>query len=234
MRLPHLTLIALLFATASLTACGDDAFAVRYDPDFPRGGTTVSVFGVFRDGRLNPDVWDALGPRLSAPFHSTSCDLEFSPRFVTANADLAGAVDDYTRDYGPSDELLDRFAPLAKSDAILLFTISGHPRQASADAGAPAAAMPAPRGRRGRGGGVIGGSHETDRNAFELSATLFSVKLHRSVAVIAMSYRGGSADDAYARFADRLAKELPNSSCVAWSGDAPLPDAKSVRAMPEP
>src|SRR3954454_4399712 len=51
---------ALAFIVGLALSCAPDGpkFAVNYAPGFVKDGLNISVFGVFRDGRVNPEAWD--------------------------------------------------------------------------------------------------------------------------------------------------------------------------------
>jgi hypothetical protein len=79
--------------------------------------------------------------------------------FTDANPELADAIDDYTKENGVSDELLEKFAPLAKGDTILLIAIDGQlpkPLAASADKPAKPAQNPSSSGQGNSGGSGAG------------------------------------------------------------------------------
>lgn len=228
----------------TLTACADDGaqFNVKHAPEFVTSGTKVSVFGIFKDGRMTPESWDAIGPRLSRPFgKSTACDVAYGEKLVSTAPALSSAVDDYARANGVTDDLLDQFAPMAKGDAILLITIAGRPPQPIAASQLPQQTpAQSPRSMGGMGGRRGAGQmappardmHPTDHSVFEVSATLFSVRLHRSVGVIAMTYSGANVDEALGKFTARLGEELPGASCTEWNWDAHVDDEK-IRKMIE-
>src|SRR5207244_3335524 len=119
------------------------------------------------------------------------CEVAYGDKLLTTAPGLSSAVDDYARANGVTDDLLDRLAPMAKGDTIMILTIAGRPPQPIGDKGAqvssPAPSQPMMRGRRGLAGGMPSGSSETlprtDNNVFEMSASLFSIRLHRSVAM---------------------------------------------------
>jgi hypothetical protein len=72
----------------------------------------------------------------------------------------------------------------------------------------------------------------TDRSIFEVSASLFSVRLHRSVAFVGMTYSGSSTDEALKKFADKLRAEMPGSACSGWKWDVHIDD-EPIRTMSE-
>ncbi len=225
-----------------MTACADDGtqFSVKHAPEFVTTGAKVSVFGIFKDGRMTPESWDAIGPRLSRAFGKpTVCGVAYGERLVSTAPALSSAVDDYARANGVTDDLLDQFGPMATGDAIVVITIAGHPPQPIAASELPRQApAQSPRNMGGMGGRQGAGQmappardlHPTDRSLFEVSATLFSVRLHRSVGVIAMTYSGANVDQAIDKFAARLAEELPGASCTDWNWDTHVDDER-IRKM---
>ena len=155
-------------AICAVAACatsgdGQPQFTVTRATDFSQG-KTVSVFGIFRNGRLGPEAWDDFGAELSVPFSQKVCEAAYTRDLANTKPDLTSAVDDYAKENGVSDELLDRFAPLAKGDTIMVIAMTGQPSRPTADAGAGKASKPAtaraPSGQGnygGPGGGPGGG-----------------------------------------------------------------------------
>ncbi len=230
--------IGILLGAAGCADGGAD-FTVKHAPEFSTSNTKVSVFGIFKDGRMTPESWDAIGVRLSRPLGKTSaCEVAYSEKLATTTPALSSAVDDYARANGVTDDLLDQFAPMAKGDAILLITIAGHPPQPIAASSLPTQTpSQSPRNMGGRRGSSQMSApardpHPTDRSVFEVSATLFSVRLHRSVGVVSMTYSGASVDEAIDKFTARLTEELPGASCTDWNWDAKVDDER-IRKMIE-
>ena len=218
----------------ALAACASDAsFDVRYANDYAKPAS-VSIFGVFKDGRMNQAAWDALGARFSAPLHGVRCEILFGEKLAQASPDLAPFIDDYTRRNGVTDDVLDKLAPLAMGDSVLLITIAGHPPQSTRDGGAPPPQQsPSPMsrgaGRRGRGmGAPYGGGRAADTSVYEVSASLFSVKTHHAVGLIGMTYSGASVDEALKKFTDKLGTELGGATCAGWDASRPL-DADQLK-----
>jgi hypothetical protein len=160
-----------LLTVAAFTACatpGEGPPEVNVVPA-PEAAVpeSVSVFGIFRNGRMSPESWEDLGKALSAPFSAGICKAAYDVVFTDANPELADAIDDYTKENGVSDELLAKFAPIAKGDTILLIAIDGQlPKPAAAGAEKPAtpAQTPSSSGQgnyggsgAGQGGGSGGG-----------------------------------------------------------------------------
>jgi len=99
---------AALACLGIAVACSEDEtqFQVRFAPDFAKSQARVSILGVFRDGRMNAETWDELGPRLSAPFGGSanaSCPIGFDKGFFSAKEHRAvGLVAmQYTGSNGP-------------------------------------------------------------------------------------------------------------------------------------
>lgn len=97
-----------LLAALACTSCGDDAFTVRFAPEYPRGQASVSVLGVFKDGRMSAEAWEQLGPTLAASFGS--CTPLYGTQFLANDGEIASGIDDYVRANGVTDELLDWLA----------------------------------------------------------------------------------------------------------------------------
>jgi hypothetical protein len=202
----------------------------------PSAGHTVSFVGVYKDGRMNSDSWDTIAPRLTAAFGATPCTPLYGAPLLTQSAPLASAIDDYARANGPGDDLMAQLAPAAKGDLLAVVTISGRlPRPPSSqDAGALPASAPAMGGGRGMRGGRMGmgGSgrqaEPADTSTLELSVSLFSASTGHAVGLVALEYSGASVDDAIARFAAKVATELPGARCDVW-GPVDRLDAQKVR-----
>jgi len=219
-----------------LPGCSDEAqFTSRFASDFAHPSHTVSVLGVFRDGRMSSDAWDSVGPKLSTPFGKT-CDTAYGA-LVGTNQALSAAIDDYVRANGPGDELLEQLAPAATGDLILVYTVAGAiapkktpgPDTSTVSGGAPGGAMSGGKYRGTRPGGTMGarGMPATSTNAaLEVSASLYSVSAHRAVGFVAMGYDGASLDEALQRMATKLGTTLPQSTCGGWNWDAHVDDAR--------
>ena len=219
-------------------AGGDAEFATKYAPNMRRDGMTVSVFGVYKDGRMSAEAWTELAPRFASALGGAACESLQADPLVVSDRPLASALDDVTRADGVNDELLDVFAPAASGDALLLVTISGHPPSAR-PANRAADGTPAPyvsQGKQGRGVVNQGRNQPASPNftggpstdVYSVSAALFSVKEHHIIALVAMSYTGKSIDAAMVSFVARLRVELPNLRCQGWKPDAKI-DAERVR-----
>jgi hypothetical protein len=238
-RLPPATAFASLLLLLPLApACSQDAqFTTRFAADFVHPSHTVSVLGVFRDGRMSSDAWETVGPKLSTPFGKT-CDTAYGA-LIGTNPTLSAAIDDYVRANGPGDELLEQLAPAATGDLIVVYTVAGHvaPKAASTgpdtsgvSGGAPGGAMSGGSKYRGsRQSTTPGRGMATPTNtnaAFEVSASFYSVSGRRSVGVVAMGYDGPSLDEALQRMAAKLGMTLPQSTCGGWNLEAHLDEAK--------
>ena len=180
--------------------------------------------GVFKNGQLSADAWEDLGPSLSRAFGKSACEIAYEPAFLSSNPRLAGTIDSYTKANGITDDLLEQLGPLAKGDAILTVTVVGEVA-APADAGSiPAStppSTPAPRGRGGRGRrGMSPGNQirrsEGERSKLEIAAWVYSVTMHRPVALVSMTYSGHNATEAVDKFGHELEKDLRGAVCTGW------------------
>jgi hypothetical protein len=239
-------LLGLAFA-AGCVACGDASFTTRFASDYVRDRHVVSVLGVYRDGRMSSDAWGSIGPKISAALGAKSCNIAYAEPLVSTNGTLWSAIDDYARANGPTDDLLVQLAPAAKGDLILVLTFAGKVRgpvkgplaeEAAAASSGGGGGPGGPGGMGGRGAGGpprASGRHKenSDTNALDLSASVFSVARGHSVALVSMEYSGTSADEAIALFSAKLARELRGTTCAGWSWDAPV-DAAHIRQMIDP
>jgi hypothetical protein len=76
-----------------------------------------------------------------------------------------------------------------------------------------------------RGSGGMRKALDTS-SAFEMSASLYSVADKKSVGIVTLEYDGKSVEDAVARLAERLGKELPGSRCGGWNWDVKVDDQR--------
>ena len=230
----------LLFALGCLpiVACaGSDAeFHVRFPPDAPRSVANVSVLGVYKDGRLAPEAWETLGAPLTSML-SGACSPGFDDALAVKDLSLSSAIDDYSRANGPTDGLLDAIAPAARGDAILVFSVSGHPphqkTSLNGDQGTPinAGPMSAP-GRRSRGMAPSAFSVTRTNNAYEISASIYSPSQHRQLGFVGMTYTGESTEEAMKAFVERMKSELPRDVCAGWDWKGKV-DASAISSIKE-
>ena len=226
--------LAILVLAPVASACHADAtFNTNFASGFAPGGHTVSVFGVYKDGQMSSSSWGSIGPKVAAALGASRCDPAFDATLATTNADLASAVEDYTRADGPTDDLLVQLAPAAKGDLILVVTFAG--KLPPPDKGPNITKEPSTMGGNGQGSMQNWKSRAAapSTDELDLSASLFSVAHSQSVAVVAMQYTGGSIDDAIAKFATKLGHALPQATCAGWNWDAKL-DPERIRKSIEP
>jgi hypothetical protein len=229
--LTSLALAALLGLSAG---CSDDSFHVERGPEFPRGpNPTIAVFGVYRDGRLAPEAWDLFRQRMASVYGPSPCEPGYPDILAPSGTAALQAVDDYTRENGVTDELLDKLAPMTSADLLLLLTLTGRPSKAVDSAGpSPATTAPPPTmrgsGRRGASAPPRGAPPQTP--TFEAVGILFSVKAHKSVEAIRMTYTGQSMDEALERFTAKLGSELSGAKCGTWKADLHI-EASDVRRL---
>jgi hypothetical protein len=238
----RLNRLLLLIATSLAGACSDATqFTTRTAAGFARTGHRVSVLGVYKDGRLNPDVWEQIGPGLAASLGG-QCGLGYDA-LVGSNPTLSGSIDDYTRANGIGDELLTELAPAATGDVILVVTIAGQVASSKLpnlpDTGSTTSSAPGAMSNKYRGPSLgqtptsVMRAHRpgaiADGTSFEMSASFFSVADHRSVGLVAMHYGGQSVDEAITQMADRLRREMPGLACAGWSWEGV--DEKSIKAL---
>ena len=242
-------LVSLSPLPLCLCACSSDAqLASRFASDFAHTPHTLAVLGVYKDGRMSSEAWEQVGPGLSRPFGAT-CDTGFA-QLEEKNQTLSGAIDDYARANGVGDDLLEQLAPAAQGDIILVVTVAGRvgskgpnlPDTSTLATGTPGigsskyrsgSAIGSPTGASGmRSSGAMRRPIDTTA-ALEMTASLYSVPEKKSVGIVTLEYDGKSVDDAIARLAERLGKELPGSRCGGWNWDVKVDDQR-IRELGAP
>jgi hypothetical protein len=225
------SIVGLLLA-ASTVACADESSVrVKVAQGFTPGPTNVSVLGVFRDGRMSVDAWGPIAIPLSAAIGGLSmCEPAFSARLQRENEPLFASIDDEAKSDGITEDLLTKLAPAAQGDQILAITMHGSvggTTDKASGLSTPHASAPQTRGMGG--GGMRGNRGMQQREpttrgpspkALEMSATLFSARLHQPMARVTVIYTGTNADEAVRQFTAEIGKIVPGSACKGWSWPA--------------
>lgn len=227
--------VCLAASLAALTcSCGEAGvyYDVKFAPGFAPGPTTVSVLGVYQDGRMSNETWNELDARLAPVLGQPSCEAIWGEDFRRSNPDLFEQIDRTSQAEGVTEDMLDRFSEAALGDAIMV--ISLHVRRV-AESGAQgdatgagsrnpySATGPLPGSRGARGGPPPRpGAIRPDRwqgQEIRLAATLFSAKSHQPMGRIVLTYLGTNIDDATRRFVKKIGESLPGSMCKGWKVD---------------
>lgn len=216
----------LLFVCATVAAsCATSKPTVSYAPGFVKENPKISIFGVFRDGRMNPEIWEDLGPAFATALHREACGIAASGAMRISSAPLFNALDGVARSDGITDQLLEKFAPAATGDSILVIVMAGRlPKKAAesevSTTTTTAAQMRGGGGRRPQGGTRSPGPHaHADHDVLELSASLYSKKMRQSVAMVEMTYRGASEKEAVQQLTEKIAAAFPGATCEGWLAD---------------
>jgi len=227
----------------ALAGCGTPqaVYATNFAPDFTPAHHTVSVLGVYKDGRMSSEAWDAISARVSRSLGGAKCESAYADAVASPRHALWMAIDDYTQANGPTDDLLAKIAPAALGDMVLVVIVAGKlptPEKVKVQdesmARGPGQTMGGGRAGSGTLGGMRNGGgrmFRTDPGAadrLDLSASLFSVPKAASVALVALQYSGESIDDAIEKFTTKLAGTLPGAACVGWNWEAKI-DPDTIR-----
>jgi hypothetical protein len=219
----------------ALLGCDDGGgeLTAKFAASFAPGPHTVSVLGVYQDGRMSLGSWDDLAPYLVPALHSGQCAVGYDA-LARSGGPLAEAIDRFAREDGPTDELLAQLAPAAEGDLVLVLTFAGKlPTKVRDKGAAQAAAAPSAGGGRRRGGrrgrGAPTAEAAADPNRLDISASLFSVPQRRSVALIQMRYSGASVQDAMTKFTGKLTESVPDLKCVGWNWSVKI-DPEALQA----
>jgi hypothetical protein len=241
MRRP-LALLALVLALPATAACVDDAsVTVKLAEGYTPGPASVSVLGVFRDGRMSIDTWIPMAPLVSTALGAATadvCEPAYGEQLQHEHEDVFSTFDRDVRDNGITADLLTRMEPHAQGDFILTISVHGTvgqtseaPKASSQQQGRGASPPQSMRGAggTGRNRGAMGGNvreapaRGPGLRPVELSASLYSIRLHAPVARLKMLYSGQSADEALRRFAAEVSALAPGSKCKGWSWPKDLP-----------
>jgi hypothetical protein len=172
---------------------------------------------------MSSEAWDELRPRIEASFGGSRCEAAYREPVGSTNDPLPGAIGDYARTNGPTDDLLVQLAPAAQGDLILVLTVAGQ-----LPVPAKVTVHDAPRRPAGKGRSAS----DADPNMLQLSASLFSVARGHSVAMVDMKYTGSSARDAVEQFAARLSQSFPATVCRGWNWNVNI-DPEPIRKLME-
>lgn len=216
--------IAIILAAAA-TSCADGPHVeARYAPEFTPKPGKIAILGAFQGGRMSSDAWIPIGPRIGSALGHTTCEAAFGEKLKRADQELYEKIDAEVAENGITDEMLDRLAPKTDADLIMTVTVLGRsqravtPSAASQDPTMPGYRPGAAGGNVARGRSTRGKTMEW--RGTEIHASLFSVKLHRSVGKITLRFGGSNFDAGIGVFAAKLGAELPGSTCAAWAWDA--------------
>jgi hypothetical protein len=210
-------------------------FVETFAPDFQHARHTVSVFGVFKDGQVSSEAWDALRPHLDPLLGGSQCAIACDARLAASDTPLFSAIDDYTRANGPSDDLLAELAPAALGDLILVLVEDGKLPEVEKLSIVDSAPTKQPGPNPGHGSGFSAFESSKRRTGesgdrLQLSASLYSIAQGRSVALLDLRYSGTSREEAIDEFAARLARALPETRCGGWAWRATV-DADHIRRL---
>ncbi|MGO9838591.1 MAG: hypothetical protein ACLP1X_30785 [Polyangiaceae bacterium] len=238
-RLLHVPLSLLLLAAG----CQHEAvYATTFAPDFSPPHHVVSVLGVYKDGKMSSEAWDAIAARVSRSLGAARCEAAYTEIATSPNHALWSAVDEYTLANGPTDDLLAKIAPAARGDLVLVVIVAGKlPIQEKIklqdeSQNRRLAGSQAHQSGMGGGGGVPRNSGPMFRppapppavDRLDLSASLFSVPKAASVALVALEYSGESVDEAIDGFTAKVASALPGATCTGWNWEAKI-DPEAIR-----
>jgi hypothetical protein len=209
---------------------------VSYAPGFVKENRTISIFGVFRDGRMNPEIWEELGPSFATALRREACGIAVGGAMRVSSPPLFSAIDSAARSDGITDELLEKFAAAAQGDSILVIVMTGRLPKKAAGGEVGTTTTTAAQMRGGGGGGRPPGAGpgapqqqpHAGHESLELSASLYSKKMRQSAAMVAMTYKGTSEAEAFKQFAERVAAAFPGATCEGWLADLGV-DPESLR-----
>ena len=222
--------VALAAMLSSASCAGPrEHFDVKYASDFQPVPTSVSIFGVLQDGLMSEDGAVVLGQRIFRAFRRDACEIAYDATLGRSNPEMFAFLDKQARENGITDDLLGNIAAHAKGEVIVAFQVFGRPPGRSAESSDAKPVLLAHGGDMGGPSPYPRSSHK-EPDAFEVSASFFSVRLHRTVAFLRMEYSGGSVDEAMTKLSDKLVVTFPGVTCVGWSLPSASPRTEKAGA----
>jgi hypothetical protein len=206
--------LGVLFALGAASCADGVQLRVQTSPEFAGGNATVSMLGVFHDGRMNVDSWQKASSPVSSALGGSDCAALFTDALQQGDPTLYSEIDTSTQSDGITDDLLAKLAPRAGGDLIVTVSIHGKTRAATRQemSRIPRAAVQQP----GQAQPV-----RLVKQLLELSASVYSIKQGRSVARMSVVYPSTTFDHAIRRFSTELAAFMPGATCRPWREKAP-------------
>ncbi|HVW25654.1 MAG TPA: hypothetical protein VHC69_09805 [Polyangiaceae bacterium] len=216
-------MLALALTTC---ACGADVTTYRA-PNYAPRRVTLSVLGVFKNGRMDAAAWNDWAPTIADATGDETCTAAFDDRMEKAAPALFNELDESTRQDGVTDEILDRVAPSALGNAIMILEVFGRPtpmKKAEDVEASPQQAPPAsaPLSGRGRGRGRLGGANQSaarngpPTDALEVSIGVYSIRDQQVIASVQMHPDAGESADALQKLSEKLRETLHGAKCAGW------------------
>jgi len=214
-----------VFIGLAVVACGTDVTMYRAASYTPRD-ITLSVLGVFRNGRMDPGAWAEWAPTIAAAVGDGTCSAAFDDRMEKGAPALFSELDESTRQDGITDEILDRAAPSALGGAILVIEVFGRasspkkPANGEASSGpAPASSQPSVGRRQGRGRmrGASAAPPQPPRDLLEVSIGVYSIRDRQVTASVQMHADAGASSDALHELSGKLRDTLHGARCAGWT-----------------
>jgi hypothetical protein len=108
-------------------ACAESSSRVelKYASDFRPGSTTVSVFGTFRNGQMDPEFGALLAPAINTAFGPGRCEVAYGSELSRRDPELYAALGEQAKAEGVSDELLEKVAPMSQGELLLVVSVHG-------------------------------------------------------------------------------------------------------------
>jgi hypothetical protein len=231
----QLSLAAL--ATLPLVGCADASTVhAAYAPGWTRPSRgSISVLGLYRDGRMDADSWDGMEPYAARALGSSACPRPLDDAWTGSRVE------------GISDGWLATVAPLATGDYVLVIAEQRQTTGTTASSGSGSSTSSGSGGSGlGKGKAVLllipllpvlaavliadelaKEKEKSQKNAIDFVGVLFSRSAAKTVVAIHSHVTGMPEADARRDFAETLGRSFPGLQCGGWKGvpAAPVPAA---------
>ena len=205
-------------------AFADSHFTVDYPTkQMPQGNELVSVFGVFKDGRMRTEAWQELSPRFAGVLGNKPCELAFGDRLRAEDEESYEHFDHEIKDNGITKDTLASFAARAEGKMILAITVLGEAQVATGlgnhTRGMEASATAAQRRMRARS--LLPGDERPVAAGLDIAVALYSIEAKDNILTLDLHYTGTTLEEAYKRIAMKLEGIIPDARCVGWKWKPP-------------
>jgi hypothetical protein len=216
MKLIHLSAV---FALALLSSCAslDAHFDTMLAPDFPPPQATLAVFGVYSEGRLDPDYWPRIAGPMAAAFDVPACEPLYGKQLRDTDVELYETLSARAQNEGVSNELLQSIEAHTQAPLIGFVYVEPPAKVTRPQRGQSRMPVPAPGGRRGRRGMITPAApQESEDSALMLTLYIYSRATRDIVAQLSMRYSGARPEDAPRLFVNRVGRTFGDLKCVGW------------------
>lgn len=211
--------LAAIVACGSVTCASGRTSVVQTSAEFKAGAHRVGIVGLFRNGRLDQPAWEVIASRVAKPLGSVDCASAFSRAMREAEPETYASLDRRVKDEGLNNEVLSLLLPHTEADLLLI--VEGRdprvraPRERKAPTDLPGRPVRSGYARSATVRSAPEKSSLSSGTGYSLTASLYSVSLHKLVAR-ADTHDAVTLEAAADELAQNMAPLVVGSSCARW------------------